>query len=395
MAPKESNDYCFVIRSGAVDISSEGDSDSVPVLLDRREAGRCFGYSTILGDNASRYRIEVVEDALLLANHRDAFLDVCRANSQFRGFFSHQSRRMRKAAQELAHRATSKMLATPCADFMSRELAVVSVFDSLYDVARAMDNSAVWAAIVVRGATVVGIVTDRDFRSKVVGKALSVEHPVSEVMSQEPVIVYPDTPASHALLLMTEYGFHHLPVVEESTHAPVGMVESRSVMRLLKKDPLLVGRDVVRAKTADKLTHVRSSSVLTAAQLAQPGAPAQEVSALLSVTADSIAQRLCQLAEQRLGPPPVPYVFVVVGSHGRKELGFVSDQDNALVISDDFRADSHSDYFAQLGNVLCEELNQTGQVYRPGEMMASNPCWRLTYLAMARDTTRLDYCTGA
>lgn len=113
MAPKESNDYCFVIRSGAVDISSEGDSDSVPVLLDRREAGRCFGYSMILGDNASRYRIEVVEDALLLANHRDAFLDVCRANSQFRDFFSHQSRRMRKAAQELAHRATSKMPSYP------------------------------------------------------------------------------------------------------------------------------------------------------------------------------------------------------------------------------------------------------------------------------------------
>lgn len=200
-------------------------------------------------------------------------------------------------------------------------------------------------------------------------------------MSQERVIVYPDTPASHALLLMTEYGFHHLPVVEESTHAPVGMVESRSVMRLLKKDPLLVGRDVVRAKTA--------------AQLAQLGAPAQEVSALLSVTADSIAQRLCQLAEQRLGPPLGPYAFVVVGSHGRKELGFVSDQDNALVISDDFRADSHSDYFAQLGNVLCEELNQTGQMYCPGEMMASNPRWRLTYFAMARDTTRLDYCTGA
>lgn len=387
VAPKESNDYCFVIRSGAVDISSEGDSDSVAVLLDRREAGRCFGYSTILGDSASRYRIEVVEDALLLAIHRDAFFDVCRANPQFRDFFSHQSRRMRRAAQELAHRATSKMLATPCADFMTRELAVVSASDSLYDVARAMDTSAVSAAIVVRGTTAVGIVTDRDFRSKVVGKALSVEHPVSEVMSQEPVIVYPDTPASHALLLMIEHGFHHLPVVEESTHAPVGMVESRSVMRLLKNDPLFVGWDVVRAKTADKLTHVRSSSVLTAAQLAQRGAPAQEVSALLSVTADSIAQRLCQLAEQRLGPPPVPYAFVVVGSHGRKELGFVSDQDNALVISDDFRADSHSDYFAQLGNVLCEELNQTGQVYCPGEMMASNLRWRLTY-SQWRETLR-------
>ncbi|QBZ30953.1 hypothetical protein E4653_12105 [Corynebacterium diphtheriae subsp. lausannense] len=129
--------------------------------------------------------------------------------------------------------------------------------------------------------------------------------------------------------------------------------------------------------------------------MAQRGAPAQEVSALLSVTADSIAQRLCQLAEQRLGPPPVPYAFVVVGSHGRKELGFVSDQDNALVISDDFRADSHSDYFAQLGNALCEELNQTGQVYCPGDMMASNLRWRLTYFAMARDTTQLDNCTGA
>ncbi|MCS6572619.1 DUF294 nucleotidyltransferase-like domain-containing protein [Corynebacterium diphtheriae] len=45
--------------------------------------------------------------------------------------------------------------------------------------------------------------------------------------------------------------------------------------------------------------------------------------------------------------------------------------------------------------MLCEELNQTGQMYCPGEMMASNPRCRLTYFAMARDTTRLDYCTGA
>ena len=55
------NDMLFIIRSGAVDVL-----DGEGTLLDRRDAGRSFGFSTLMGDNICRYSMIAVEDTLLL-----------------------------------------------------------------------------------------------------------------------------------------------------------------------------------------------------------------------------------------------------------------------------------------------------------------------------------------
>jgi CBS domain-containing protein len=44
-------------------------------------------------------------------------------------------------------------------------------------------------------------------------------------MTAEPISVPGDTPIETAVTLMTEYGFHHLPIVEDER--PVGMLGLR------------------------------------------------------------------------------------------------------------------------------------------------------------------------
>jgi len=60
-----------------------------------------------------------------------------------------------------------------------------------------------------------GILTERDLMTRVVARALDTKQtPVSEVMTAHPVCVTPETKVSHAVLIMLERGFRHLPIVD-------------------------------------------------------------------------------------------------------------------------------------------------------------------------------------
>jgi CBS domain-containing protein len=82
------------------------------------------------------------------------------------------------------------------------------------------------------------------------------------------------------------------------------------------------------------------------------------------------------LGEAQFGPAPVPYVWVAGGSQGRREQTVHSDQDNALILSDDYRPQEHGAYFTQLAQFVTDGLNACGYYNCPGGIMASNPLWR-------------------
>jgi CBS domain-containing protein len=72
---------------------------------------------------------------------------------------------------------------------------------------------------------VIGILTSRDLMRAFAGRAHPSEARVREWMTADPVTVSPDTPLASALAVMTEHGFHHLPVVDGER--PVGVVGMR------------------------------------------------------------------------------------------------------------------------------------------------------------------------
>lgn len=98
---------------------------------------------------------------------------------------------------------------------------------------------------------------------------------------------------------------------------------------------------------------------------------------MVSDVADAITRRLLIMAEERIGPPPVSYAWIAYGSQGRRELTLNSDQDNALVLDDRYEPSLHGDYFAAMGEAVCDGLAACGFSHCPGDMMASNPRWRM------------------
>ena len=115
------------------------------------------------------------------------------------------------------------------ADVMSTDPLVVAPEDTLGEVAEKMRSGDLGSALVADYGRLIGILTSRDLLRAFAGRVHPSEARVREWMTAEPVAVSATTPIEAAVTMMTEYGFHHLPVVEDER--PTGMLGLRQAAR--------------------------------------------------------------------------------------------------------------------------------------------------------------------
>ncbi|WP_374267034.1 cyclic nucleotide-binding/CBS domain-containing protein [Zoogloea sp.] len=85
--------------------------------------------------------------------------------------------------------------------------------------------------VVDPGGVLSGLFTERDVLNRVVARSLDPDTtPLSAVMTTNLQTASPDKPLAHALHLMFEGGFRHVPVVEDGK--PIGMVSARNALGL-------------------------------------------------------------------------------------------------------------------------------------------------------------------
>ena len=372
----EENAHLHIIRTGAIDVVGEEG-----VLLDRRESGLTFGYSTLQGEPVSVYEMVAVEDSLIFTLPQEAFSQLAERNPDIARFFSAQSRQIRAAARGLTDSAPTDVLRTPLRELIRTDVLTAPAATTIRDAALLMTEHGVSSLLVVEPGPesdkrLTGILTDRDQRTRVLAAQRDPSEPVGEIMTPQPLTVSADAPAMEALLHMAERGIHHLPVVKEG--ALQGIVTQSDVTRLLHNDPVYLAADLSRRTSVAELNGAFNEATRLAGRFVERGSTPAEASSLVTLAADAVARRLCTLAEEELGPPPVEYAFVAVGSQGRREMALASDQDNALVLADDFDAAVHGEYFARLSSFVCQGLADAGQVLCPGDMMAMTAQWRMT-----------------
>lgn len=95
--------------------------------------------------------------------------------------------------------------------------------------AKLMAKKNVGAVLVVKNECLVGIFSERDAVFRVIAQGRDTKTtPLSEVMTSDPKTLGPGKSYGHALLLMQENGFRHIPVVENGR--PIGIISSRNAM---------------------------------------------------------------------------------------------------------------------------------------------------------------------
>jgi CBS domain-containing protein len=118
-------------------------------------------------------------------------------------------------------------------EIMSRDLLQVEAELPLEEAAKRIDERHVGAALVLDGARLVGILTERDIlRAVAAGRVEGTT--VADWMTSHPETIEPSETTGQAAALMIHGGFRHLPVVEGG--AAIGIISIRDLMRHVLDD---------------------------------------------------------------------------------------------------------------------------------------------------------------
>jgi len=92
-----------------------------------------------------------------------------------------------------------------------------------------MAEARVGAILILDGDRLAGIFTERDLLNRVMAKRQDPDKTtLATVMTPDPATISPDKPLAHALVMMYEGCYRHVPVVEDGR--PLGMVSARDAL---------------------------------------------------------------------------------------------------------------------------------------------------------------------
>jgi CBS domain-containing protein len=212
-----------------------------------------------------------------------------------------------------------------------------------------------------------GIVTDRDFRRRVLAAGKGPATPVREVASSPLKTVVAECPVYEAWRILLDAGVHHLPVTRGG--AIVGVLSATDLLKTTATGPLAVMKRVERLGDRASLPGYATKVAEMASVLFNGGLEPTVIGGFVARLNDILVGRILRWAEAELGPPPCPYAWVVFGSEGRMEQMVLTDQDNALVHRDG--SPEAEAYFAALAEKAIADLQAAGFPRCPGGYMAT------------------------
>lgn len=381
-------EHFYLIQKGGVKIYLEDDQGEV-TLKDFRGEGEYFGALPIIQNTRANLNVETVEDTFCFLFTKAAFRQLLVSSPRFSQYFlrSLSEKLVNTAYAELRHHRVSPrtesalfLFSTQVGTTVKNRPQTITADASVRQAATRMAELHIGSLLVTDSAgEIIGIVTDKDLRTKVVATGLDYQTPVNRIMASPVETIPSHAVCFDAMLRMMRRRIHHLAV--EKQGEIVGMITTHDIMLLQGTSPLYLFREIVAQRTLEGLHPLARKVPSVVRSLIEEGAKANNITKMITVLNDHILERLLTLLIEELGPPPLPFCWLLMGSEGRSEQTFKTDQDNALIYAwpdDEKKAAEAEKYFKQLSEKAIENLVQCGYPLCPGEMMASNPKWRMS-----------------
>ncbi|KLN66517.1 DUF294 nucleotidyltransferase-like domain-containing protein [Vibrio sp. VPAP30] len=370
----------YMVRSGVIEVYRRKGE-----LYNRLDEGSLFGQMGLLTNNKVRFPAKAIKDSLLYCIPEAVFQELYDKHETFADFVEvEDTARLRQTvsnSNEQNDLTTSKVRT-----LLTSEAPTIPKSESIQNAAIKMAEENVSSLLIIDpdiaqddeddNNPLVGIITDRDLCTRVLAQGLDPSDDVSTVMTTELISLDHNAYVYEAMLTMLRYNVHHLPVLKDKQ--PIGIIEATDIVRYESQNSLLLVSTIFQQQSIEELSALSEQVKDSFVRLVNEDANSHMVGSAMSVIGRSFKQRIIELAEEELGEPPVPYCFVALGSMGRDEQLLVTDQDNAIILDNTFVKEQHDTYFAELSKRVCDGLDKCGYTYCTGDIMATNPDWRMT-----------------
>ncbi len=118
-------------------------------------------------------------------------------------------------------------------DIMAKTLISVNPMTTALQIAKMMEQGGIGAVFVKENENLVGIITDRDFATKIAANNLPFDTPVQKIMSSPLITINHDKPISAAAEMMTSKKIRKLAVSDNGNI--IGLITSSDLVNQLAK----------------------------------------------------------------------------------------------------------------------------------------------------------------
>ena len=374
----------FYIRSGAVEVYLRNGE-----LYNRLDEGDIFGYLGLLFNRRVRSPVKAIEDTLIYLIPETLFDRLCAEDENFADFVGLWGSRLKSTVAQSA--GSNDMMVTPVRRLIARLPVMVESSASVQEAAKLMTEEDVSSLLILAPANhpdsdrvftgldgkqwlLTSMITDQDLREKVLAQGLSALTPLTQITVDALYTIQSDESIYEAMLTMLRNNIQSIPVLHR--RRPVGLVYLSDIVRYETDSSLHLMNNILKQTSARGLARLKPNIQAAFVRLVDEGATSQMIGNAMSSIGRSLMRRLIELAEAEMGPPPVPYCFMVHGSLARNDQSITTDQDNAMVLHDSFDPEQHDPYFKALAQHVSDGLDACGYPYCTGDIMATNKQWR-------------------
>ena len=366
--------FAYVVRRGSVELLSGGR------LLDLVGEGEMFGFASLLAESPLGFVARAAEDTLVYRIPERAIRPVLERPAAVRFLAASLTREGRLLASpepEPPPSATGRVVR----ELIRAPALVCPPATPVQEAAQRMVEKG-RSCVVTDLGDGHGIVTDHDIRTGVVAAGAAPDTPLAEIMTAPARTVAADTTASEALVEMLDHGVRHLLVLEARGQL-IGVIDDVDLMASERRAPFHLRSLIARSKDAAGVAEAATELPQTVIALYDGDVPAPVISRMIASIHDTVTRRLIEIAHEELGPPPVPYSWLALGSFGRREPFPGSDVDCALAWDGGDDPGPRESMLALARRVLAG-LSASGLVPDGRGAVASNPLFARSIIEWER-----------
>ena len=334
-----------------------------------------FGDTDILAESQRDAHYEVQEEAIAYKLPAKLFLKAFNQSNEFTHFFNSSIVEKLNRIHESVQSATSTevMMDTVCSAPLQ---AFISLEESctLHQAAKLMVQHRTDACIVDFKDSEIGIVTSTDILKLLANNEPGLASLTLGQLANKPVqTVHEFDYLFNALLKMTRFQIDRLVV--RGDHGYRGFLHQKDLMSLFANQSGLVLLKVEQAQSVSDLVVLGEQIDGLIGNLNRKGIKTHYIAKLVN---ELHRKMIYKLVEFLLPKHLVEKVCIfVMGSEGRSEQVIRTDQDNALIYSDDV-TEAEIVQLQAFASSFIETLQEMGFPPCPGEIMLSNKDWRMS-----------------
>lgn len=387
---EESHNHFYIVNDGAIGLCREEFHD----LVDKCDEGDIFGLRSLISKDSYSLSAKAIEESIIYSISSDLLEEIINRNTEANKFliasfatntrnpYSKKNKGKLFANIDVLQKNESGFTEVLSADY-SKNPITCGLKTTIREAAKTMTTKRVGSIIITKNNKPLGIITDKDLRTKIATGAYTVDQKVSEIMSS-PVITYPEKiTIAEAQIAMLQHRVTHLCITKNGTPDSelVGILSEHDIIVVRGNNPSVILKEVKRAHTVEDLKLINNKTQHLLKVYLEQKLPIFFVSKIVSTINNTITQKVIEITLNKIKKEiPTSFAWLALGSQGRSEQLLLTDQDNALVFENVNKEDytKTKEYFLNFGKIVTESLHTIGFEYCPADMMASNPKWCLS-----------------